>query len=181
MTTRRLSCYINYNNYMEPVNLMCNEFDIRSGYYRDQSWNEFNKFEDRYGNRYYEYYEFVVQQDNMRDERPYVIFNADGNYDMFNASLTCHKGMTEDKIFHVEVYGDDTLLYTSDLFTSYDEPFTINVDIAGYKLIKFVAVREDHNLSFATKQPSVAMYEASFSHTELPEFEYYIPQKSIEE
>lgn len=177
----RLSYYTYYNGYMEPVNLMCKEFDIGDGgYYRDKNWSQFNKFEDRYGGSYEEYYEFIVPQANMRNQRPYVVFDANENYEMFNACLTCHKGMTEDKIFHVEVYGDDTLLYTSDSFSSYEEPFTINVDITGCKLIEFVAVREDYNLSYATKQPSVAVYEVSFSHTKLPEFEYYIPQKPNE-
>lgn len=181
ISDERLSYYFDYNRCMGSVNLMRKEFDIGDGcYYRDQNWSEFNKFQDRYGGSYDEYYEFIVTQDNMKNRRPYVIFNADENYDTFNASLTCHNGMTEDKIFHIEVYGDDTLLYTSDTFSSYDEPFIINVDITGCKRIKFVAVREDHNLSFATKQPSVAMYEVSLSLTEIPEFEYYIPNKSNE-
>ena len=175
----RLSYYASYWNYDDPENLMGKEFDIGDGgYYRDKSWSEYRKFEDRYGNSYdNEFYEFIVSQGNMENRRPYVIFNADGDYDMFHASLTCHNGMTEDKVFHVEVYGDGTLLYTSDSFSSYNEPFGIDVDITGCKLIKFVAVREDYNLSFATKQPSVAMYEVSISRTGTPEFEHYIPQK----
>ena len=177
ITEERLSYYADYNRFVQPTGLMGKEFDMGDGcYYRDKDWGKNIKYEDRYGGSYDEYYELVVIQANMQNHRPYVTFNADGKYERFNAYFSCHKGMTEDKQFYIEVYGDDTLLYTSDSFTSYTEPMNIEVDITGYKLIKFVAVREDHNLSYATDQPSVGIYMASFSHTETPEFEYYIPQ-----
>lgn len=178
----RLSCYSDYNKYIEPVNLMGKEFDTVDGcYYHRGELGKYNKYEDRFGNIYDEYYELQVRSTNTDRPNPYVIFNADTQYEIFHAEFVCHNRMEEYNEFHVEVYGDDTQLYVSDTFSSYNDPMTIDVDITGYRLIKFVAVREDYNLPWGEgKFPSVGLYQAAFSHSKTPEFEYYIPQKSNE-
>lgn len=183
IVSNRNDYYTEYINNVEPLSLMDgNPFDMGDGcVYRDETDTKYDNltsdffYHDRYENIYNKYYALRVAQTNEKGEKPYVIFNSDNKYDKFTASFVCHREMDEDKVFHVEIYGDDTLLYTSDSFTSYNEPMTIDIDITGYKFIKFMAVREDHNLTVAADQPSVGLYDASFYHSEVPEFEYYTP------
>ena len=174
----RLSYYYEYNKYTESVNLMGNELNtLNDCYYRDKDWGTVNKYADRFGNSYDEYYEMQVSSTNEDRQSPCVIFNADNQYDVFHAEFVCHDRMEEYNKFHIEVYGDDTQLYISDSFSSYNEPMKIDVEITGYKLIKFVAVREDYNILWGQGMfPSVGLYNVSFSHSGAPEFEYYIPQ-----
>lgn len=178
ITNERLSYYWEYNKYTQPANLMGKQFDTVDGcYYRDKDWGTVNKYEDRFGHSYDEYYELQVQSTRADRPNPYVIFNADNQYDIFHAEFVCHNRMKEYNQFHIEVYGDDTQLYVSDSFTSYNDPMAVDVEITGYRLIKFMAVREDYNTAWGEgKFPSVGLYQADFLYSEKPEFEYYDPQ-----
>lgn len=175
--------YGEYRRMQEPLDLLdIKPFDSGDGcFYRDDSdrensnYNNYFFYIDRYGNTYKKYYELQVGKTNEKGEIPYVIFDSEQKYDIFRAKYVSHDEMKEDKVFHIEVYGDDTLLYRSESFTSYQEPMEIELGITGYRMIKFVAVREDHNLPLAEKIPSVGLVEAGFYHSVMPEFEYYTP------
>ncbi len=109
---------------------------------------------------YTEFILFIVTQRNNKGERPWVMFDTEDAYDHFEATFVCNEEMDENKVFHVEIYGDDEQLLESESINSYSQPLTIDLDITGYKMIKIVCVREDHNLSFATGQPSMAIVSA---------------------
>lgn len=183
--SERLNYYVDYNTKAMPVDILGNHFDLGNEcHYKDETesanpgpYAENVYFIDRYGNVYQKYYDMIVKSTNINRDTPYVIFHADSQYDIFHAEFVCHNLMKEYNQFHIEVYGDDTQLYVSDSFTSYNEPMAIDVDITGYKFIKFTAVREDYNIAWGEGRfPSVGLYNASFSCSEVPEFEYYKPQ-----
>lgn len=180
ISSERLSYYYEYNKSIEPMNILGMEFDMGDGcFFRDKDYGKYNKYEDRYGHSFDEYYELQVSSSNADRLYPYVVFNADNQYDIFHAEFVSHDRMKEYNEFHIEVFGDDTQLYVSDTFTSYHEPMAIDIDITGYRLIKFVAVQEDYNKPWGEgKFPSVGLYQASFLHSEAQPFEYYTPQET---
>ena len=129
-------------------------------------------YEDRHGNSTGDFVAFIVSQTNNDNRKPYVTYKTKGEYDHMSATLVCSGEIDEDKVFHVEVYGDDELICTTESFNSYSEPLTIDLDITGREYIKLVCIREDHNLSLLTEQPNMAITSLQLYNANPPEFEF---------
>lgn len=116
--------------------------------------------------------QFVVAQDNNEGKKPYIEYKLGGNYQHLRGTIVCSVEMEDNKLFHMEVYGDDVLLYTTESITSASDMLSFTIDIPEVDLLKFVCIREDHNLPLCEEQPNMAIVEL-VAYNDAVEFEYY--------
>lgn len=88
----------------------------------------------------------------------YVIYNIDGKY----SRLTTTFGMLEERKDStsqniVRIYGDDQLIYTSDIMTGGVKPIAIDVDISGFNQLK-IEFKNSNSLSTNAALFDIALY-----------------------
>lgn len=178
--TERLNYYAKYLYLKEENNLINSKafaYDDAYGDMLDYSVKQI--YESRTGETYEDFIMFIISQTNNKNAKPYVMYKLSNDYRYIDITLVCSAEIDEDKAFHMEIYGDDKLLHTTETITSFSGLVSFTVDINNADFVKLVCVREDHNLSIATEQPSMAIVNL-IAYNEEVEFDYYI-ESTIED
>ncbi len=167
----RLSHYIAYTMPKEKYLLEEQPFAYDGAYGGNASVTTKKEYESKMG-LHKVFTQFVVSQGNNEGKKPYIEYQLGGGYQHLRGTIVCSIEMEDNKLFHMEIYGDDKLLYTTETITSESDMVSFTIDIPDVDLLKLVCIREDHNLPLCEEQPNMAIVELVAYNDEI-EFEYY--------
>lgn len=167
----RVAHYIAYTTPKELYLLEEKPFAYDGAYGGNASVTTKKEYESKMG-LHKVFTQFVVSQGNNEGKKPYIEYQLGGDYQHLRGTIVCSVEMEDDKLFHMEIYGDDKLLYTTETITSASDMVSFTIDIPDVDLLKLVCIREDHNLPLCEEQPNMAIVELVAYNDEI-EFEYY--------
>ena len=128
-------------------------FDMKHG---DLSYLVYNEnFEDKFGNRY---------SNSLYMDSGSVSFYVNQDYAHMCGTVACPKGTLSDAFrtgAYITLYGDDQLLYRSELSTPTSYPQNFEIDISDISIIKIVWESEGSNI-WLNWGYMATLYEAAF-------------------
>lgn len=110
---------------------------------KDWKWNEGAPV-DPFGNDYSGASNYVLVDGNVKENPPYGEFRLYKNYSTFTGTIAPYSTFATDEAAYVQIYVDDTLVYTSPVFDRKTDAFTFSVNVTGAEYLK-IAVFETGN------------------------------------
>lgn len=136
--TQAYSDLLNYYSNLSPVPL--SQLDPFSG-----SWDRNGPQLDFLGNSY----QNGCIKSVWSDSKPSIEYHLNGEYTSMSGVVViadCDKGST-DQTGHIEIYGDDNLLFSSSVLTIKSNPEQFNISLSGVNFLKIV-IRSDTYINY---------------------------------